>query len=221
MMELRYPLVAVICFLHLIHFMNFISGHTYHIYNQGNNRELIFKDRSDYIVFLKKIRRAFNQHCDILSWCLMPNHFHFLVQVRQEYEMNYPENDRTKKLNPLNKSIGTALSSYTQNFNKKTGRTGSLFRKRTKAKSLSFQRGEDNHGINCYLYIHQNPIRAGLVKKLEDWEFSSFRDYAGLRKGNSCNKKLATELFNLPASSSEFYELSYRTIPESVVKSIH
>ena len=151
----------------------------------------------------------------------MPNHFHFLVHVKKEYEIIHSENDRTKKLNPLNTSIGSALSSYTQNFNKKTGRTGSLFRKRTKAKSLSLQKGDDNYGINCYLYIHQNPIRAGLVKKLEDWEFSSFRDYAGFRQGNFCNRILAEKLFNLPADTSEFYELSYRTIPESVVKAIY
>ena len=201
--------------------MNFVSGHIYHVYNQGNNREPIFYDRGDYILFLKKIRKAFSDNCDILAWCLMPNHFHFLVQVRHEYEVFHPKNDRTKRLNPLNKSIGSALSSYSQNFNRKTGRTGSLFRKRTKAKSLSLRRVDNNYGINCYLYIHQNPVRAGLVEKLEDWKFSSFRDYVGLRQGNLCNKKLAIELFNLPATSSEFYELSYRTIPESVVKAIY
>ena len=201
--------------------MNFVPGHIYHVYNQGNNREPIFYSRGDYILFLKKIRKAFSGNTDILAWCLMPNHFQVLIRIKEIYELAYIENDRSKKLNPINKNIGSALSSYTQNLNKKMDRTGSLFRKRTKAKSLSLLRAEDNYGINCYLYIHQNPVRAGLVRKLEDWEFSSFRDYAGLRKGNSCNKKLATELFNLPASSSEFYELSYRTIPESVVKSIH
>lgn len=200
--------------------MQFFPGHTYHIYNQGNNRDKVFHNRSDYLLFINKIRKAFLQHCNVLAWCLMPNHFHILVQIKQDYELDYLPNDQTKKLNAINSNIGSMLSSYTQIINTKMGRTGSLFRKRTKAKSLSEMKGNINHGINCFLYIHQNPIRAGLVEKLEDWEFSSFKDYTDLRNGNLCNQKLSRELFKLPSDPEEFYELSYRTIPDGVIRDL-
>jgi hypothetical protein len=83
----------------------------------------------------------------------MPNHFHILVQIKQDYELDYLPKNHTKKLNPLNSSIGSMLSSYTQIINTKMGRTGSLFRKRTKAKSLSEMKGSLNYGINCF-FIH-------------------------------------------------------------------
>jgi putative transposase len=57
-----------------------------------------------------------------------------------------------------------------------------------------------------------------LVHKLEDWEFSSFRDYAGLRSGTFCNKKKAIELLELPVNAQKFKKLSYQTIPESLLE---
>ncbi|MDA3778747.1 MAG: hypothetical protein PF487_00705, partial [Bacteroidales bacterium] len=54
----------------------------------------------------------------------------------------------------------------------------------------------------CFNYIHQNPVKAGLVKNAVDWEFSSAVDYAGLRDGKLVNKPLAKEYFMIPKVSS-------------------
>ncbi len=64
--------------------MDLICNHLYHIYNQGNNKEIIFKDRDDYIKFLKKVKTMISPYCDIISYCLMPNHFHFLLDVNEK-----------------------------------------------------------------------------------------------------------------------------------------
>ncbi len=58
------------------------NDNLYHIYNQGNNRERIFFNRENYLFFLKKIRTHILPYADVLAWCLMPNHFHLLVYVR-------------------------------------------------------------------------------------------------------------------------------------------
>jgi REP element-mobilizing transposase RayT len=167
------------------------------------------------------MKKALSPHCSILSWCLMPNHFHWLVVINEGYELNHDINDRTKKLNPLNRSIGSLLSSYTQLVNQKQDRTGSLFRKRTKAKPIDNKRDKlDNYLLNCFLYIHQNPIRSGLVKRLEDWEFSSYKDYCGLRNGKLCNKDLAIDLLHIPNSKKEFQKFSNQTIPEYHIQKI-
>ncbi len=62
--------------------MQFEVGHIYHIYNQGNNRQPIFFERKHYLFFLQKMRAYLLPHGDILAYCLMPNHFHVMVEVK-------------------------------------------------------------------------------------------------------------------------------------------
>ena len=61
--------------------MQFVTGHLYHLYNQGNNRQKIFHNRDNYLFFLRKIHKHVLPFADILAWCLMPNHFHLMVHV--------------------------------------------------------------------------------------------------------------------------------------------
>ncbi len=70
----------------------------------------------------------------------------------------------------------------------------------------------------CFHYIHQNPYRAKLVKKMEDWEFSSFRDYTQLRNGTLCKKDITNLYFEI--SSSNLYEESYKVMPDSVIEKL-
>ena len=112
----------------------------------------------------------------------------------------------------LNYSIGMMLSSYTQIVNKQQKRSGSLFRPNTKSECIttcngitpSFFNTNDGTLLNihlsekeypkvCFDYIHNNPVKAGLVKKPEDWEFSSSRDVYGLRNGNLINRERIEE----------------------------
>ena len=200
--------------------MQFLPGHTYHVYNQGNNRVPIFYEREDYLLFIKKMRKALLPHSSILAWCLMPNHFHWLIQINSDYEVLYEEDQRARILNPLNKDIGSLLSSYSQTINRRINRSGSLFRKRTKAKSLIEDEANNNYGINCFIYIHQNPLRAGLVASMEEWQFSSFRDYAGFRNGTLCAKELTRDLFKLPEDVGIFYKFSQKTIPDNIIQKL-
>jgi putative transposase len=62
--------------------MYFESGGVYHIYNQGNNRQQVFYSRENYFYFLRKLRIHIMPFADVLAWCLMPNHFHLLVEVK-------------------------------------------------------------------------------------------------------------------------------------------
>ena len=112
----------------------------------------------------------------------------------------------------LNDSIGILLSSYTRAINIQQDRTGSLFRTHTHAECLtkidlhtpSFfdtpygtiinrHFPEDEYPKVCFDYIHKNPVKAGLVKNPEDWEFSSYPDYYTNRNGKIVNKDRAEE----------------------------
>ena len=198
--------------------MQFLPEHIYHLYNQGNNRDPLFFNRDNYLYFLKGVKKHLTKHAHLLAWCLMPNHYHFLIKVKPKYE-SIDSNNVDKKIGALNRSIGILQSSYTQAINKKMGRSGSLFRTRAKSKSLNDQRHlHNNYALNCFLYIHQNPMRAGLTKSLQDWEFSSYKDYAGLRNGELCNYELTKEILHLPDDQEQFESFSNQTIPEQFLK---
>lgn len=215
------------------------KGHLYHIYNQGNNRQRIFFRRDNYLYFLKKVNSYMLPYVDIIGWCLMPNHFHFLVYVR-EVELEVVDGSaidgftwsegltkdaaidgftwseavikQPKKFRTLNDSIGLMLRSYTRAINKQENRSGSLFRNPTKAECVTKLNGntplffntsqgtiinvrmpEKEYPQACWNYIHNNPVAANMVNNPEDWEFSSYRDFCGLRNGKMINRERAKE----------------------------
>jgi hypothetical protein len=139
----------------------------------------------------------------------MPNHFHLLVNIKPE---------GAKQLNIKGKedmqffpnAMGLITSSYSQAINKQQGRRGSLFAHSVKAKMLNDKNGD--YGINCFMYIHQNPKLANLVDRIEDWEFSSFPDYIGKRKGTLVNKELTLDILDLDIS--DIYSLTYKLLSD-------
>ena len=152
------------------------------------------------------MKKHISPFASIISWCLMPNHFHFVVfvfhdEVELESDNLIEQNNKTIKTQSLNQSFGVLLSSYTKAIQNQEKITGSLFQKRTKAKLIfdevkiepAYWNTAFGNQINiyegksyletCIVYIHQNPVYSGLVKSAEDWEFSSLRDFVGLRDG--------------------------------------
>jgi putative transposase len=108
------------------------------------------------------------------------------------------------------------LRSYTRAINKQENFTGSLFRKETKAECVNCPKGlapayltkdgitkinvenpQKQYPQICFNYIHQNPLKAGLVNNPVEWEFSSAPEYAGLRNWELVNKNIAAEYVNL------------------------
>ena len=125
-------------------------------------------------------------------------------------------------IDPVTNSIRKLLSSYARIFNNQTHRSGSIFRQKTKSKCLSdvSLRPEStfriqDYYVNCFHYIHQNPLAAKLVTRLEDWEFSSFRDYAGLREGKLCQKDLAS--LHCDYNAESFIEKSYSQVDKKIM----
>lgn len=191
-------------------------------------RNPFFFNRDNYVFFLRKAKTYFSPYADILAWCLMPNHFHFMVYTnfieieiapselvpREDSELVTLSHQLTKhqshqltKKRTLNDSISIMLRSYTRAIQKQQKTTGSLFQHRTKAVCLTeisgitpaWFRTEYGTEINiidpekeypqvCFNYIHNNPVKAKLVQKPEEWEFSSFRDFCGLRNGTLVNR---------------------------------
>lgn len=194
--------------------MQFEIDNVYHIYNQGNNKQLIFYSAENYLYFLKLYRKFVLPHADLLAYCLMPNHFHFLVntnlqsiKIRKVGSLNLSE---------LSNGIRMLLSSYSLAINKQEKSTGSQFRQNTQAKLLNIE--EVNYPFTCFQYIHQNPLKAGLVERMEDWEYSSFKDYLKIRNGSLCNQDLAKNLIGF--DESNFMKESYSVIDNDKISKI-
>lgn len=176
--------------------MQLNAGSIYHVYNRGNSRERIFFSPEDYRLFLKNMRLYLKPQTDILAWCLMPTHFHFLVHAN-ETSVQVTEETGFKR-QQFSQAMRQLLSSYTHTKSEQEGRAVGLFLQRTKAVCVSDDR---EHASIAFRYIHQSPVRTRLVEKLEDWPFSSFADYAGIRDGKLCNRPLAIRLLDLREES--------------------
>ena len=100
----------------------------------------VFKSDKDPDLFIHELKLYVLPHADILAWCLMPNHFHLMVRVNKVTieGLNKQVLDVVKpSMVTFNDSIGIMLRSYTRAINKQEGRSGALFRRKTKSASLT------------------------------------------------------------------------------------
>lgn len=140
-------------------------GNFYHIYNRGNNHQVIFFERENYFYFLRLVRQHLIANgVDVVAYCLMPNHYHFLVYLREE---------------KLSEAMKLLSLSYTKAINQRFKRVGSLFQGRFQ----SIHVDQTEYLVTLSRYIHLNPVKAKLVQHPKEWEFSSYLEYAGLRRG--------------------------------------
>ncbi len=152
----------------------------YHVYNRANGREKLFYDKGNYEYFLRKYKYYIKPVADTFAYCLMPNHFHFLVRIKPEkrpiefYQSSKkekkPVNDRLPLL--VSRTFSSLFNSYTKSFNKLNDRKGSLFIPTYKRKQLQ----NKEYLFNLVKYIHSNPVEAGLCKDHLSWAYSSYAE---------------------------------------------
>ncbi|HED08148.1 MAG TPA: transposase [Ignavibacteria bacterium] len=141
-----------------------VRGNYYHIYNRGNNRENIFFEDRNYEFFIRRIKENFPGYAELVTYCLMPNHFHLIAYIISDKDFY--------------KALRKTFISYTKAINQFLGRTGHLFEGRYKYKLVP----ENNYLLHLSRYIHLNPVRAGLVDKPGKWRYSSYLTYIGKQK---------------------------------------
>ncbi len=194
--------------------MEFHQDKLYHIFNRGNNKQPIFFYLENYVFLLKKVRSYIKECCDIIAYTLMPNYSHFVIYA--DIRTIQFKKRVNQEINVLSEGFRNLLCSYAQAVNKKNKTTGSLFQQNTKSKCLND--GSINHAQIAFHYIHHNAVKAGLVRRMEEWEYLSFKDYARLRNGTLCNKELAFQLLDL--NEETFYKDSYGVIINELINKI-
>jgi REP element-mobilizing transposase RayT len=140
----------------------------YHIYNRAIGDETIFTTESNYLYFLKQYKLYIHPIANTYCYCLMPNHFHFLIQIKKEEEL---EKIFKKDLTGLvSQQFSNFFNAYSKAFNKQQNRKGSLFIRQFKRKKIE----NKQYLYKLVHYIHHNPIEAGLCQNLSEWKYSSY-----------------------------------------------
>jgi len=173
---------------------------------------LFFEDKN-YKYFLKKYKKYILPIFDTLSYCLIPNHYHLLIKVKnQETIYHYQKNKSNKYINDevelnyfIRQQIANFHISYAKAFNKLYKRRGSLFQSKPNAKEIP----ETDYLLQVSRYIHRNPLKHGVVKKLKDWKYSSYLDYAGLRNGTIPSKDFLISHFESVNEFLDFTEMEF------------
>ena len=149
-----------------------VGGYVYHVLNRANARVQIFDNNEDYKLFENILEEAIEKfNVKILAYCIMPNHFHFVL---------YPEDE-----GDLSVFMGWVTNTHTRRWHTQKGTVGQGHLYQGRYKSFICQ--DDNHFLTLVKYVEQNALKAKLVKKAENWKWSSVwrREY-----GTTKQKKL-------------------------------
>ena len=131
----------------------------YHIMLRGINKQVIFEDEEDNFKFLETLKKykAISGY-KIFAYCLMSNHVHLLLKIEKE---------------DIDLIIKRVASSYVYWYNWKYKRNGHLFQDRFKSEPVE----NDSYFLTVVRYIHQNPLKAGVCKSIDGYNFSSYNEY--------------------------------------------
>ncbi len=151
-----------------------VGGYVYHVLNRANARMQIFADDADYQAFEKVLRQAVERtDTRLLTYCLMPNHWHLLVWPRTDGE--------------LSRFVGWLTLTHTQRWHAHRHSIGSGHVYQGRFKSFPVQ--DDGHFLTVARYVERNPLRANLVRRAEQWRWSGLARWL---RGTSEDKSLLT-----------------------------
>jgi len=169
--------------------MHHYAGHYYHVYNRGVEKRKLFSNEGNYQFLLRKLKEYFpGTALTMIAYCLMPNHYHLLIRVEED--------------GALSPFIQRVFNSYVQAFNRQQKRSGTLFESRVKNKLID----NNKYFFHIPRYIHLNPVKAGLVPKPEDWPYSNYQEFIGVRNNALYSKNFVAEQFNSPKRYKEFVD---------------
>ncbi len=165
----------------------FQPGRFYHIYNRGAHRVSIFREPDNYRFVLAKMKRYLAQlHLTAIVYCLMPNHYHYLL--RQDGE---------QRAGLLPQRV---FNSYSKAYNKRYDHSGTLFEGNYKIIPVE----DEAYLLHLCRYIHANPVKDGMVSRLEDWPYSNYLEWVGLRNGSMVDREFVQTYFPSADAYSEF-----------------
>jgi putative transposase len=150
------------------------NGKYYHIYNRGNNGIDLFYETENYYHFLRLYEKYIDPVAETFAWCLMKNHFHILVYIKETDDIDvtklkYSSTEKPKTVN-ASKQFSNLFNAYTLAMNKRYNRTGSLFEKNFKRKVVI----SENYFQKLIFYIHNNPVHHRFTEHIVEYPWTSY-----------------------------------------------
>jgi putative transposase len=135
-------------------------GSIYHVFNRAIGNEKLFMKEEDHFEWIKYIKKYVLPLSELYAYCLLPNHYHFLLRVNHDTSASL-----------FSKGMSDAANSFCKWYNRQYKRKGGLFIKPFKRKLI-----EDDHQLAWTTwYIHRNPMHHGYTNDWSNWKFSSFQ----------------------------------------------
>lgn len=150
-----------------------LPGEKYHILSRAVGNEQLFLTGENYRFFLERYKKYVSPIADTYCYSLLPNHFHFLVKIKEEPAiLSILEKQITpEKLSAMiMMQFSKLLNSYAKSYNKANSRKGALFMDFLRRVAIG---KEEQFGATVF-YIHKNPVHHGYCKAMEDWKWSSY-----------------------------------------------
>jgi REP element-mobilizing transposase RayT len=160
----------------------------YHIYNRGNNRELIYFNDENYNYFLRLVKKYISEIGEVYSYCLLPNHFHFLIKIKEIN--NIPEKFKKDNAMILHQPFSNLFNAYTKAINKQENRVGSLFQKHFKRLEIK----STEQLVNTMIYINTNSSHHSIMD-YKQYHFSSYNALVS-DKETDVKRQKVIELFD-------------------------
>ncbi|MFD2246822.1 hypothetical protein [Pontibacter ruber] len=146
-------------------------GKYYHLYTRGNNKETLFRQHDNYHYFLQLYRKHVTPYTDTFAYCLLPNHVHFLVRIKEEDALRKKSIvDDSNTLVSVQRQLGHLLNAYAKTINNRYERVGRLFQHRFGRKEVT----SEAYFTRLVYYIHFNPQHHSLIKDFRNWPYSSY-----------------------------------------------
>ena len=152
------------------HLEPILCGKTYHIYNCGINGCDLFRENQNYEYFMNLYNKHISPVADTYAWVLMKNHFHLLVRIKEEEFIKNLRGFENRRGLKLYQPFSNLFNAYTKAFNKRFGRSGSLFENRFHRKLVS----DIEYFKRLVVYIHNNPVHHGFTQFAMDYPWSSY-----------------------------------------------
>ena len=189
------------------------SGQYYHVYSRGVNRTNIFMEDRNYAYFMQLYAKYVVPVADTLAYCLLRNHFHVLVRIRDDRrDCEGPRGNEDRRgfrnrsgLDSLDSRIvGQAfnnwLNAYAKGINKAYGRTGGLFQRHFGRLPVT----SDRYFVALVHYIHYNPQKHGFVTDFREWPYSSYHALLS-DKDTRLERAVVLDWFGGPQALREFH----------------
>jgi putative transposase len=198
------------------YYTQFEDSHFYHIYNRAIDKQPLFKNEGNFEFFLKKYDEYLSSVVDTYAYCLLGNHFHLLIRVKDDLDLTTFK--KLSNLDDAEPSVHHIVShqfkkffqSYAMAFNKQHQRVGTLFQTPFKRALVT----DDTYFTQLVYYIHANPQQHDLIDDFRKWKWSSYSSILS-NKTSKVKKQEVLAWFGDKEAFLDYHNLLQKTILEN------